>query len=334
MRVMQSFSSLRETTNPYLKQLFTSLQSAGIEVTTFSWSEALRGRFDILHIHWPEVMVRSGSRLKTYGRRLAFAGVLLRVASSRRRLVRTLHNVAPHEDVGRIDGMLLRWCDRLTSVRITLTEHTPVPAGVEASRVTILHGDYRAWFREIPVSATVPGRILYFGLVRPYKGVEDLIAAFRASTSSDVTLRIVGSVSDADLARRISAAAAEDTRIGVVPRYVGDVELAAEVGQAELVVLPYRNMHNSGAALLALSLDRPILIPRNAVTADLAAEVGPEWVLTFEGLLTPAVLEDALARVRPASGARPRPNLAGRQWDGIAAQHRDAYQSALSTRRR
>ena len=43
---------------------------------------------------------------------------------------------------------------------------------------TILHGHYREWYG--PSNApSVPGRLLCFGLLRPYKGVESLLAAFR-----------------------------------------------------------------------------------------------------------------------------------------------------------
>ena len=53
-------------------------------------------------------------------------------------------------------------------------------------------------------------------------------------------------------------------------------------------MLPYRHMHNSGAALTALSLDRPVLVPETDVNRDLARETGPGWVVTFAGELRPA----------------------------------------------
>jgi hypothetical protein len=105
------------------------------------------------------------------------------------------------------------------------------------------------------------------------------------------------------------------------------------VTEAELVVLPYRDVHNSGAALLALSLDRPVLVPDNEVTAELAAEVGPGWVHRYDGELTAETLRRALSAVREERRA-PRPDLSGREWDGAAAAHVAVYRQARDRARR
>ncbi len=70
------------------------------------------------------------------------------------------------------------------------------------------------------------------------------------------------------------------------------------------MVLPYREMHNSGAALTALSLNRPVLVPDNEVNRELAEEVGPGWVFRYDGELTGRHLLDALAAHRARPPAR------------------------------
>ena len=57
------------------------------------------------------------------------------------------------------------------------------------------------------------------------------------------------------------------------------------------------------AALLALSLDRPVLVPANPVNDRLAEEVGPVWVQRYAGALTAEVLTSALAAVRSGPDA-------------------------------
>ena len=59
-----------------------------------------------------------------------------------------------------------------------------------------------------------------------------------------------------------------------------------EVSESELVVLPYHQMHNSGSVLAALSLDRSVLVPDSEFNRSLAEEVGPGWVVTYDGDLT------------------------------------------------
>lgn len=327
LRVMQSFSAARNTTNPYLKQLLAAINTPECTARTFSWSAAIRGDFDVLHVHWPEVLLRGSSRPKTWMRRLAFFLVMTRIRLSRRALVRTVHNVAPHEAGPRVERALLRWCERLTTMWITLMPSTPVPEGSTAPRRTIPHGHYRDWFGDATGPAA-SGRLLYFGLIRPYKGVEDLLTAFGGLDSDTADLRIVGSPRDADLGRAISAAAATVPHLTARLEYVSDDELADEVSAAQLVVLPYRDMHNSGSALLALSLGRPILVPQNAVTAELSNEVGPGWVHTFRGKITATSLMNALeeARLNPPPRA---PQLQAREWSAIGAAHIAAYRTSL-----
>ena len=100
------------------------------------------------------------------------------------------------------------------------------------------------------------------------------------------------------------------------------------MGRAELVVLPYRTMHNSGAALLALSLERPVLVPANESTESLAREVGAGWVQTFAPPLAPGVLARAVTVVRTTRRS-PAPDLSARTWPAIADRHREAYDRAV-----
>jgi beta-1,4-mannosyltransferase len=321
--VLQSFPAPRPSTNPYLRQLADRLAPM-VDVRYFSWRRALTGRFDVFHLHWPEVAVRGRTRARTLARRTLFVLVLLRIRLTGRALVRTLHNVAPHEAGSWPERAVLRLCDRWTTIWITLTPFTAPPTGAPA--VTIRHGHYRDWFAGQPVPPPVAGRLLYFGILRRYKGVLELLDAVRAAPEADVTLRLVGSTRDADLGAAIGAAGTADPRISSVLDYVADDVLAREVGAAELVVLPYREMHNSGAALLALSLARPVLIPAGEISAALAEEVGPGWVHTFAGPLTIEKIEDALTAAR---AARSRvPDLSRREWDQLARQHLHAYRCA------
>jgi len=327
--VLQSFPRRRRTTNPYLTQLLECLPP-DVHASTFSWWAALTSPYDVLHVHWPETLLRASTRPRTATRQVRFALVLLRLQLRRTALVRTLHNTEPHEQVSRVERALLRWCDRRTTVWIRLNPLTLAPT--HAPVVTILHGHYRDWFAAYRRPAATPGHLLFFGLVRPYKGVERLLEAFGAIPDAGLRLRIVGRPSSAELARTIERAAGADDRIGARLEYVDDDVLADELGRAELVVLPYRELHNSGAALLALSLDRPVLLPAGPAVERLAAEVGPGWVMTFDGDLTS---EDLIAAVRAARSDRaPTPDLGARAWPQIGVDHAAAYRMAVARTRR
>ena len=325
IRVLQS---LRQQTddNPYVKQVVAAV-SPHVDVAFFSWRMALFGRYDVFHVHWPEFLLRAPDRSRPLQCAL-FLALLVRTALSRRPVVRTLHNLEPHEGANRFERFLLERLDRHTRVWIRLNAVTAERA---PHTVTILHGHYRDWFAHRAVPDPVPGRLLYFGLIRPYKGVETLIDSFLRldpALAPDAELRIVGHASTAGLRRRIIDACNSDARIGALLSYVDDATLATEIGQAELVVLPFRRMLNSGSLLLALSLNRPVLVPRNEANEALAEEVGPGWVYMYDGDLDRDVLLGALWQVRNAPRTS-MPDFSRREWSEAGDRHHRAYLAAL-----
>lgn len=322
--VLQSFRTLSPSSNPYLSQLVAALP-ASIDTRTFSWPFALRGRYDVLHVQWPELLVRGRDRRRTALRQVLFTVLLLVLATRRIAVVRTVHNLDPHDAGGRIERFLLDRLNRVTTVWVTLNDATPVPTA--ARHRTIAHGHYRAWFAGYEHPPLVTGRLLYFGLVRSYKGVEALIEAFGGVSDGLLTLHVVGKPDPVALGERIRHSVQADPRITADLAYVPDPRLAQEIGEAELVVLPYTEIHNSGSVLLALSLNRPVLVPEGPTTLPLQQEVGADWVLLFRPPLVPSVITDALDRVRTRQTTG-RPDLSAREWPGIAEQLTAVYQEA------
>jgi glycosyltransferase involved in cell wall biosynthesis len=228
-----------------------------------------------------------------------------------------------------LSSAILAALERQTTLVIALNSATVTPEGVPSA--TIVHGHYRGWFDGYDKPDARPGRLSYFGLIKPYKGVDQLLSAF-AELPGDYSLRLAGRPSP-ELVTGLVAQVARDDRVELAADYVDDQELVRVVCEAELVVLPYREMHNSGVALTALSLDRPILVPQNEVNDRLSAEVGPGWVLSYRGRLDGEVLRRALESVRSIPRS-PRPDLSAREWDLTGQQHVAAYGRAVSRLRR
>lgn len=318
------------TTNPYVVLLVRSLPGT-VDARWFTWRQALAGRVDVFHAHWPEVMLRRDTVVPRTVARLRFLLLLVRLTAQRTPVVRTVHNLAAHESGDRVERVLLRWLDRLTTDRIVLNEHTPTPR--RGARHLIPHGHYRDWFTTPATRAAVPGRLLHFGLVRPYKGVEELLTAFAELADPEASLHVVGRAVDPRLGDAVRDACRRDPRVTATLEHVPDEVLAREVQQSELVVLPYRALHNSGALLLALSLDRPVLVPRTSTTSALAQEVGPEWVLTYDAELTAERLAAALLAVRRTGPSTSGPDLSARDWPALAEQHARVYRRAAADRR-
>ena len=334
--VLESFGPPHERTSPYHLELIRSLPP-DVELLYFSWRNALRARYDVFHVHWPEVVVAGRTRIRRLARSVLLLLVLIRLRLRRRALVRTLHNVAPHEPPPFPAPLMVRLTERWTTLWITLSESVHPPAGVPSAMIP--HGDFRDRFAAYPPATPTPGRIVHFGRLRPYKGVDHLVEAFEALPGDELSLHIVGQADDRGLEALLRAATERDGRIEVLAGYVDEEVLAREVSAAELVVLPFKEFTNSSTLILGLSLDRPVLVLRTPMTEDLAAEVGGDWVILLDGRLDAASLGAAIEVARrPRSTTRP--DLSRRAWPDIGRAHRDAFvraaslaQSRASTRR-
>lgn len=325
--VLESFRGIRPTTNPYIVQLWEALRAEpGVRVSSLDWRTALFGRYDVFHVHWPETLMQANSWQGRVVRRLLTTLFCLRLFIRRIPVVRTWHNLERPSGLGWYDRRLLDAFDRLTRVRIRLNPLSPVPP--DAPAVTILHGDYRDWFDAGLVREPVPGRIGYVGLIRRYKGVEELLEAFAETSDPALSLHVAGSPSSEELIRAVRDAEERDPRITSRLEFLDDPAFVEAVTSSELVVLPYRHMHNSGTALAALSLGRPVLVPDNEVNRLLADEVGAAWVQLFTAPLGADDLSAAHRAVagRPASSP---PDLSRRTWTRAGADHAEAFRLAL-----
>jgi glycosyltransferase involved in cell wall biosynthesis len=168
----------------------------------------------------------------------------------------------------------------------------------------------------------------FVGQIRPYKNVRALITEFQQLPDADVILLIAGSPLDSRMSGELCDAARDDPRVRLDLRFLSDAEIQLYVSAADMVVLPYREVFNSGSAVLALSLDRPILIPNAVSFAELQTSVGEEWVSMYDGKLTAARLEQAF-RWATSSGRAATAPLATMDWDRIADATVEAYTSIL-----
>jgi len=100
--------------------------------------------------------------------------------------------------------------------------------------------------------------LLFFGLVRPYKGLDILIEAMYQLRKEDIFLTIAGEwwYKDESLKSRIQSV---KDRIEVVDRYITEGETATFFDRADVIVLPYRNATGSGVIPLAYHYGKPVI---------------------------------------------------------------------------
>jgi beta-1,4-mannosyltransferase len=320
VRVLHSVAA-PDTSTRFINQLAVGAPTE-LRLLYFSWDLAMEAEYDVFHVHWPEYLMRGHSIPGRLRQRYRFIRLMARLRRRRIPIVRTVHNLEPHERSSWVERRLLRFLDRQTAMFVRLNPATVISSGGE-SRV-ILHGHYRDRFRDYDHLTPQAGLMLNFGLIRPYKGIDTLLELFQAWPNQSAALRIVGKPLDSALAHQIQAATEADNRVSAELRFVNDEELVREVTHAQLVILPYREMHNSGTLLVALSLNRPVIVPHSSSNQAISDEVGPGWIFQYDGELTAEFVETVLATVQ--KGPRPdAPDLSGRDWTHIGAEHLDMY---------
>lgn len=251
-----------------------------------------------------------------------------------RPLVLTAHDVLPREPrPGQLDAQR-RLYERVEAVVV----HSERGAarlrdelGIDPARVQVIpHGAFTHLAEADDVAplppelaATDKPVVLCFGLMRPYKGIDVLLEAWRGI--DDAELWVVG-LPKMDIAP-LQAAASPNVRF--VPRFVVDREIPAFFRRADLVVLPYREIDQSGVLFTALAFGKPLLLSAVGGFPEVAATGAAALVPPGD----PAALHAELTRLLADPAARERLGAVAREaaattysWDTIAAQHVALYE--------
>jgi glycosyltransferase involved in cell wall biosynthesis len=340
-------SPLRMPGNPYIDLLQAEVAAQpGVSLTGFTRREIARTSWDVVHLHWPEWLVRTSTEARAWSDAAIGLSLLASARARGARVAWTAHDLRPHDTQG---SRVLTWfMDRFAAqvdCLFALSERSRAAVTAEYPRLrprvtaVVPHGHYRCVYPDPGTSAEEARRalglpddahvLLFFGQVRPYKDVPRLIECFRALRSSRAHLVGAGRPLDASAERAVVDAVRGDTRVHLHLRRIDDPDVHRYFRAARVVVLPYRRILNSGAALLALSFDRPVVVPASGSLVDLEEHVGPEWVSTYDGPLRTEVLECALAAV-PPTGTAP---LERYDWAEIGRATVDAYRSVVTARR-
>jgi beta-1,4-mannosyltransferase len=302
---------MRMPLNPYFATISEGLQHKGWRIRDFTYLRALLGNFDVLHIHFPTIPFNNKRLWITAIRLFILTSLLVLLRARKRKIVWTVHNLAHHEAFHpKIEKRFMAWFTDRLDLTIHLTEAGRTAAFERFPRlkdrpsVVIPHAHYGeppadGVTREIaaerlgwPKNAPI---ILFFGQIRPYKNVPELIRVFARLPLRDARLVIAGYVYNSRLEAEIAKLASADERILLRLERIPEDQLRLLVTAATLVVLPYREILNSGSAMLSLTHRCPVLVPDRGAMAELRSLVGPSWVRLFSPPLNLDDLEEALA---------------------------------------
>lgn len=249
--------------------------------------------------------------------------------------VLTAHDVLPREPrAGQLRAQR-RLYERVDHV-VVHSEHGRArltgELGLDPARVTVIpHGAFThlaALDARLPpeLPEPPPGTpvVALTGLLRPYKGLDVLLGAWRRfGAQPPGELWIVG------MPRMpLPAVSTLPPGVRLVPRFVTDAELAGVLRRADIVTLPYREIDQSGVLYAALGLGRPLLLTDVGGFGEIAAAGAAELVAPGD----PAALHTALEALLADPDRRATLALAATHaaqttyaWDAIAQRHLALY---------
>jgi glycosyltransferase involved in cell wall biosynthesis len=260
-----------------------------------------------------------------------------RLLPARRPRVMTAHYILPPQPSRRQVSTARRLFGSMDAV-IAHSEHGASrlreEVGLDPERVRVIpHGAFDYFTRlpeEKPLPAELEGAegpvILFFGLLRPYKGLDTLLRAFCELHGAE--LWIVGNPR-MDLAPLRRLAGEAPGRVRFVTRFVEDAEVPPIFRRADLVVLPYRDAEQSGVLYTGLAFGKPLVLSSVGGFPEVAATGAARLVPPED----PDALAEALSELTADPEARERLALAASEaaagpysWDAIARQTLTLYE--------
>jgi glycosyltransferase involved in cell wall biosynthesis len=265
---------------------------------------------------------------------------------SRAKVCLTAHNILPHEK--RIfDRMLcrlaFRCCDRVLVHADELRQEAILHFGVKLEKVSVIpHGicaDSDTSVEKPAARARLGIKekcvVLFFGYVRPYKGLSNLITAFKeVGEKFDAALVIAGEFfTDVDRCRQELEREGLLQRTYLFPEYIDAGDVPVFFRAADLLVQPYVKFSGqSGVTQTAYLHSLPVLatavggLPELVLHGETGMLVPPEKPQALASAMELLLANDALRRRYGRNGKRLLD--ASLSWERVAQKRLEAYAEA------
>jgi glycosyltransferase involved in cell wall biosynthesis len=254
----------------------------------------------------------------------------LREVAAESPTVFTAHHALPRDNGGGIEQRR-RVYELVRRVIVHSRRAVDELASLGLARERIEYIPHAVFDADAPGEPSQPqGRtLLFFGLLRAYKGVDALLRAL--AQIPDARLVVAGDPLDPvgplqELARELGVDSRVDWRLG----FVSDGEVPPLLDSSTVVVLPYRRTDASGVLATAIGHGRPVVVTDVGSLGETVRDFGLGEVVPPDdaGALAEAcvrLLDDPARLLAAFEGTR-----AARRaltWDAAAAEHERVYEA-------
>ncbi len=331
--------------NPYISIIYDGVAKLGVKVVpckklTFRWLMKNGRDVDILHFHWPETHFIFNSYLFSFAKLLYFSSMIILAKILGCKIIWTAHNILGHEKrhegldlvgkklIAMLADAIVAHCDYAAKrVRDDLHARTAVHK--------IPHPNYLSYYKNETNKNAARSKLglpddkrvyLLFGAVRRYKGVLDVIDAFRG-LAGDNLLVIAGSPRDDALRDEIAVKANGSPNIRTFLKFVDDDEVQDFFNAADFVILPYKDIVTSGALILAMSFRRAVIAPDTGHFSEMLGDGAGILYETDKNAALKEAIMSAAAVDACAMGERCYEKVSAHDTVSVAKLHLRVYES-------
>lgn len=298
---------------------------------------------NVLHLHWltPYIKGETWFTNLVYSSKFLIDIFLVRCLGIK--VVWTIHNQISHNCAfPRLDLWLRKNIARLVD-KIIVHNSSNVSFLVKDWKIdrakieVIPHGHYRDAYKKSieqvearnKLNLPLNGRIyLNLGMLRPYKGIENLLDVWRNNRNSfkGDTLLIAGKPLDEEYGTKIAKLAESIPNVVLYSDFIESDRIHLFYSAADVVILPFTNILTSGSLILAMSYGKPVIAPKQGGIVETVGEAN--------SLLYDPQKEESLLQAWKKSTRINLKELSQEvviscdrlSWDKIALQTKQTYQ--------
>lgn len=282
------------TENPFQYEMITFLRSHGSEVFIGSkrgpgsiYKDVNQLRPDIIYFDWVHSYIVGRTFLWSFVKSMFFVLEIVHLSFFRKiTIIHTLHNTQNHggfwlqwERI--IYGFFLRKCTKIRvyseTVKHEVIKKFKIPSGTICVIQDIPYHHYylnnisqkesKAYFN-LNTNEFV---FLFFGKIKSYKGLDDLIQAFKTIKKSGDYLLIAGECLDKSYLVYLKQLTEKCPKIIWHHRFISEDEVQYFFNAANVVVLPFTRIDHSGSIDLSMSFRKPVITLKTGATSELLA---------------------------------------------------------------
>lgn len=279
--------------NPYQKLLYASL-SKRYDIKIKGYSEKYFNRellksnqssYKCIHLHWLHVFMDFSREdgADDFIDSLEFA------KACGYEIIYTAHNIISHDSLyqereAKFRKRASKYFDYVLVHGEFAKRRLVEKIGVDSRKIYIIpHGTYEGYYPNYVNRAISRKKFgindesfvfLFFGNIKGYKGVDQLMESYSRirKTHANTRLIVAGRVFEDETGKAIKQYLEHDESIIFHPGFIEETDAQYYFNASDIVILPYRRILTSGAALLSFSYNKPVIAPKSGLLPEIVEE--------------------------------------------------------------